>query len=61
MDGTGFLLFYLKLACHLVVSASFKSFGEIVGSTAWEKFTSQRRDFSEAQERNHRYWFLILI
>ena len=32
MDGTGFLLFYLKLSCHLVVSASFKRFGEIVGS-----------------------------
>ena len=27
-----FLLFYLKLACHLVVSASFKKFGETVGS-----------------------------
>ena len=27
-----FLLFYLKLACHLVVSASFKRFGETVGS-----------------------------
>ena len=32
MDGTGFLLFYLKLASHLVVSASFKGFGETVGS-----------------------------
>ena len=27
-----FLLFYLKLARHLVVSASFKKFGETVGS-----------------------------
>ena len=27
-----FLLFYLKLACHLVVSASSKRFGETVGS-----------------------------
>ena len=32
MDGTGFLLFYLKLASHLVVSASFQGFGETVGS-----------------------------
>ena len=31
MDGTGFLLLYLKLASHLVVSASFKGFGETVG------------------------------
>ena len=32
MDGTGFLLLDLKLASHLVVSASFKGFGETVGS-----------------------------
>ena len=31
MDGISFL-FHLKLACHLVVSASFKRFGETVGS-----------------------------
>ena len=30
MDGISFL-FHLKLACHLVVSASFKRFGETVG------------------------------
>ena len=32
MDDISFLLFHLKLACHLVVSASFKRFGETVGS-----------------------------
>ena len=31
MDGISFL-FHLKMACHLVVSASFKRFGETVGS-----------------------------
>ena len=31
MDGISFL-FHLKLACHLVVSACFKRFGETVGS-----------------------------
>ena len=60
MDGTGFLLFDLKLASHLVVSASFKGIRRNSWQS-WAKFTSQRRDFSEAQERNHRYWFLILI
>ena len=42
-----FLLFYLKLACHLVVSASFKKFGETVGSYG-QNLQGKKETFSEA-------------
>ena len=42
-----FLLFCLKLACHLVVSASFKKFGETVGSYE-RNLQGKKETFSEA-------------
>ena len=42
-----FLLVYLKLACHLVVNASFKKFGETVGSYG-QKLQGKNETFSEA-------------
>ena len=42
-----FLLFSLKLACHLVVSASFKKFGETVGSYG-QNLQGKNETFSEA-------------
>ena len=42
-----FLLFYLKLACHLVASTSFKRFGEIVSSYG-QNLQGKNETFSEA-------------
>ena len=42
-----FLLFYLKLACHLVVSASSKRFGETVGSYG-QNLQGKNETYSEA-------------
>ena len=42
-----FLLFYLKLAYHLVVSASFKGCGETVGSYG-QNLQGKNETFSEA-------------
>jgi len=47
MDGISFL-FHLKLACHLVVSASFKRFGETVGSYRQNLQRKKKESFSEA-------------
>ena len=47
MDGISFL-FHLKLACHLVVSASFKRFGETVGSYRQNLQGKKKESFSEA-------------
>ena len=47
MDGISFL-FYLRLACHLVVSASFKRFGETVGNYRQNLQGKKKESFSEA-------------
>ena len=48
MDGKKFpSIFFLKLAYHLVVSASFKGFGETVGSYG-QNLQGKNETFSEA-------------
>ena len=47
MDDISFL-FHLKLVCHLVVSASFKRFGETVGSYRQNLQRKKKETFSEA-------------
>ena len=47
MDDISFL-FYLRLACHLVVSACFKRFGKTVGSYRQNLQRKKKESFSEA-------------
>ena len=46
MDGVSFL-FHLKLACHLVVIACFKRFGETVDSYR-QNLQRKKESFSKA-------------
>ena len=60
MDGINFL-FYLRLACHLVVSASFKIFGETVGSYRQNSQGKKKKAFPKLKSATTVIGFLILI
>ena len=53
-----FLLFYLKLACHLVVNASF---GETVGSYRQNLHGKKKKAFPKLNSATTVVGFLILI
>ena len=53
-----FLLFYLKLACHLVVSASF---GETVGSYRQNLHEKKKKPFPKLKSATTVIGLLILI
>ena len=60
MDGISFL-FHLKLACHLVVSACFKRFGETVGSYRQNLQRKKKKAFPKLKSANTVIGFFILI
>ena len=60
MDGISFL-FYLRLACHLVVSASFKRFGETVGSYRQNLQGKKKKAFPKLKSATTVIGFFILI
>ena len=60
MDGISFL-FYLKLECHLVVSASFKRFGETVGSYRQNLQGKKKKAFPKLKSATTIIGFFILI